>query len=100
MFAIGVLFVIYLAWRRRSQVRVLLGRVPELRASLIGFVVVIVLGYALNDSGVAIPAVMFVVLIGVIVGLMMRGLDQPNSTAQVETATLSTDSALAAPPSH
>jgi hypothetical protein len=100
MFAIGVLFVIYLAWRRRSQVRVLLGRVPELRAALIGFAIVIVLGYALNDSGVAIPAVMFVVLISALVGLMMRGLDQANDTARVEAATLNFDSLLAATPPH
>jgi di/tricarboxylate transporter len=101
MLAIGVVFVVYLVWRGRPLLRTLIARVPELRASLIGFAIVVVLGYALNDSGVAIPAVMLVVLIGVLVGLLMRADDQrTDETPELVAAPASTDSVLAATPSH
>ena len=72
MFVIGVLFVVYLAWRARPRVAALVARVPEMRASIIGFVVLTVLGYAVNDSGVAIPAVMLYVFVAAMVGLLVR----------------------------
>jgi len=62
--------------------------------------VLVTLGYAFNDSGVAVPAVMLVVLIGVLVGLMMRGAAQPAAVSEPETAPARTDSVLAATPSH
>lgn len=93
MFAIGVVFVIYLCWRARPRLESLLAEIPEFRASLVGFAVLIVLGYAVNDSGVAIPGVMFVVLIATMVGLLIRAPEPDQSSA-------STDSVLAATPSH
>ena len=112
MLVIGVLFAAYLWWRARPRGRALVAAVPELRASLIGFTVLAVVGYALNDSGVAIPAVMLYVFVAVMVGMLMRtevpdaagettdagdagAADQPSAIADA-----STDSVRAATPSH
>jgi hypothetical protein len=94
MLVIGLLFVIYLWWRARPRVRNLIGMVPELRPALVGFTVLSVVGYALNDSGVAIPAVTLYVFVAVMVGLLTRAPDQP------PTAASSTDSVRAATASH
>jgi hypothetical protein len=69
--------------------------VPELRASLVGLGVLMVLGYALNDSGVAIPAVMLYVVVAALVGMLVRNDVQPAATTPA-----STDSVLVATPSH
>lgn len=95
MFVIGVLFAAYLWWRARPRVRRLVDRVPELRAGLVGFAVLTVLGYALNDSGVAIPAVTLYVFVAAMVGMLVR------DDAQVpDTTDSSTASVRAATPSH
>jgi len=103
MFFVGALFVAYLVWRRRPVVRALVSATPELRASLVGLVVLVVLGYALNDSGVAIPAVMFVVFVGAAVGLLVRlpptaddAVGDPDGQPDAD----STSAVLAATPSH
>jgi hypothetical protein len=95
MFVIGVLFAAYLWWRARPRVRVLVDRVPELRAGLVGFAVLTVVGYALNDSGVAIPAVTLYVVVAAMVGMLIRDDTQPAPTAASSTA-----SVRAATPSH
>jgi hypothetical protein len=96
MLVIGVLFAAYLWWRGRPRVQALLNDVPELRASLVGFTVLTVIGYALNDSGVAIPAITLYVFVAAMAGVLVRreGPDQP------ATAAASTDSVRAATPSH
>lgn len=48
------------AWRRRAVLTDALRDRPTTRAFLAGFVTVAVLGFALNDSGIAVPAVMLV----------------------------------------
>lgn len=101
MFAIGAVFVIYLAWRARPRIAALFRRVPELRASMAGFAVLFVLGYALNDSGVAIPGVMLTVLVAVTVGLVARMPEGAPPPAQGEGASpVSTASVRAATRSH
>jgi hypothetical protein len=105
MLAIGILFAVYLLWRGRHRLLVLLEAVPPLRASLIGFAVLIVLGYAVNDSGVAIPGVMLVVFVATMIGLLTRA---PEPVPQVSAASAddpdqseaSTEAVLAATPSH
>jgi hypothetical protein len=78
MLAIGILFAIYLLWRGRHRLLAFLAAVPPFRASLIGFAVLIVLGYAVNDSGVAIPGVMLVVFVATMAGLLTRApADEP-----------------------
>jgi hypothetical protein len=97
MLVIGVLFAAYLFWRTRPRVRALVGRVPELRAALVGFTVLTVIGYALNDSGVAIPACTLYVFVAAMVGMLVRSgdPDQPDAIAAS-----SSDSVRAATPSH
>jgi hypothetical protein len=87
MFVIGVLFVGYLAWRGRARVGALVNQVPELRAALIGFAVLAVLGYAVNDSGVAIPAVMLYVLVAALVGMLVRAGGAPGAGASPDDPT-------------
>jgi hypothetical protein len=101
MLVIGVLFAAYLAWRARPRVAALVRRAPEMRASLIGFAVLAVLGYAVNDSGAAIPAVMLYVFVAAMVGMLIRGSEPPDSGDQSPASTsASTDAVRAATPSH
>jgi hypothetical protein len=51
------------AWRRRSELATLLSNRRATRAFLAGFGTVAVLGLALNDSGIAVPAVMLAVAV-------------------------------------
>ena len=46
------------AWRRRERLVAVLDGHPVVRPFLTGFAIVAVLGFALNDSGLAVPAVM------------------------------------------
>jgi len=68
----GVLaFLAYLRFAS-GRLQALGQRIPELRKALIGFTVVAVLGYLLNDSGINIPAMMLAVLNAVIVAVLVR----------------------------
>jgi hypothetical protein len=54
---------------------ILRARVPELDAGLAGLAVLVVLGFALNDSGISIPGLMLGVLNAALVYLVARELD-------------------------
>lgn len=69
-FALGLL--IYLARRRRGFLRELQEDVPGIRPMLAGGLIVAVLGFALNDSGVAVPAMMFAVLLPYLTYVLLR----------------------------
>jgi hypothetical protein len=107
MLAIGVVFVAILLWKARPRLAALLAEVPELRASLAGFGVLTVLGYAFNDSGVAIPAVTLYVFVAALCGMAARsgsspavagvGLGPPQRPLR---AAVNTASVRAATPSH
>jgi hypothetical protein len=61
------------AWRRAPErFGALQSRLPALRACLIGIAAAAVLGYALNDSGIAVPGVMLSVLMPAMVFLLIR----------------------------
>jgi hypothetical protein len=66
--ALGLLA--WLLWRAPERLRLLLDRIPELRAVTIGFVIAAVLGFALNDTGIAVPAVMLGVANSVLIALL------------------------------
>jgi len=72
MLPVVFLFLAYLVYRAPGRLRTLQERIPELRAALAGLLVVGVLGFALNDSGISIPAIMLGVLDGVLVFLLAR----------------------------
>jgi hypothetical protein len=62
----------YIVWRMPGPVRALRDRSPVLRWGLIAFVVLAALGFALNDSGIAVPGVMVAVLAPVIIVMLIR----------------------------
>jgi hypothetical protein len=64
-------FLGYLYARHRDRLHAIVEAVPELRASFVGFAIVVVLGFALNDSGIAIPGMMLSVLSPAIVTLLI-----------------------------
>ena len=58
-----VLAALVMGWRMRHRLRLMLADDPSLRVFMAGFAVVATLGFALNDSGLAVPAVMLAVAI-------------------------------------
>lgn len=66
----------YLAWRT-DRLRALTRAVPTLRAALISFAVLAVLGTMLNDSGVQVMGMMLAVLVPTLVVLACRELVPP-----------------------
>ncbi|HEX4901864.1 MAG TPA: hypothetical protein VFV42_03580 [Acidimicrobiales bacterium] len=69
-FALGLL--IHMARRRSGFLRDLQEDVPGIRPMLAGGLLVAVLGFALNDSGVAVPAMMFAVLLPYLTYVLLR----------------------------
>lgn len=65
-------FAGWLAWRAQDRLRLILRRVPELGPAVPGILVAAVLGWALNDSGVAVPGMMLAVAGPVLAYLLMR----------------------------
>ena len=68
---VAVAFVAFLALRRTGFLYRLQRRVPGVHPCLIGALVVGVLGFALNDSGVAIPAMMFGIVLPWVTWLLL-----------------------------
>lgn len=64
-------FIGYFAYQAPDRLRDLQARLPELRVLGIGAVLLLVLGFALNDSGVKVPGVMLVVIDAALVVLVM-----------------------------
>ena len=65
-------FVAYLVYRSPSALGAIQRRVPQLRAALAGLLLAGILGFALNDSGIAVPGMMFGVINPVLVYLSAR----------------------------
>jgi len=65
-------FLTFLLLRRTGYLHRLQRRVPGVRACLLGALVVGMLGFALNDSGVAIPAMMFGIVLPWVTWLLLR----------------------------
>ncbi|HEX5616272.1 MAG TPA: hypothetical protein VFZ83_14055, partial [Acidimicrobiia bacterium] len=71
-------FAGFLAWRAPGRAHEVRERVPELDAALAGLGVAAALGYAVNDSGIAVPAVMVAVLIPAAAYLVARHAAEPD----------------------
>ncbi|HUF31853.1 MAG TPA: hypothetical protein VMN58_01440 [Acidimicrobiales bacterium] len=69
---VAVGFIAFLAWRQPGFLRRLHGWMPGTRACLVGGLVLAVLGGVLNDSGVAIPGILFAVLLPYLTVLILR----------------------------
>ncbi len=65
-------FAAYLLWRRPRLVSVIEHRIPSISIVLAGLMIAGVLGFALNDSGIAVPGMVLGVLNPVLVHLSMR----------------------------
>ena len=72
-------FVTFLLLRRTGYLHRLQRRVPGVRACLLGSLIVGILGFALNDSGVAIPAMMFGIVLPWVTWLLLRTEADPPS---------------------
>jgi hypothetical protein len=68
--------ILYLIWRAPGRLQQLQRVLPQERAARAGFVVAAVLGFALNDSGVAVPGLMLGVMNASLVYLVLR-VDEP-----------------------
>jgi hypothetical protein len=72
---VAIAFFGFLVWRRTGLLRALEERLPGLRACLVGALVAGFLGFALNDSGVAVPAMMLAVVLPYVTYLVVRTAD-------------------------
>jgi hypothetical protein len=71
MVPLALALAVYLLWRAPGAARAIRHAIPE---CLAGLLVVGVLGFALNDSGIAVPGVMIGVVNAALVYLAVRGL--------------------------
>lgn len=65
-------FVAYLFWRAPWRLRTIQQTIPQERAALAGLITAMVLGFALNDSGIAVPGMMLGVANAALVHLVLR----------------------------
>ena len=65
-------FLGWLAYGSSPRLEAIRSRAPEMRPAFVGLLVAAVLGMALNDSGIAVPAMMLGVLNPVLVRLALR----------------------------
>lgn len=69
---VAVAFLAFLLWRRNRFLAQAEAEVPGLRAGLYATLVAAVLGFALNDSGIAVPAMMLGVVLPYVSWLVLR----------------------------
>lgn len=69
----GLAFIAFVSLGRRAALRRLSTPIPQLGPAVAGVLVAAVLGFALNDSGVAVPAMMLGVLAPALVHLTLEG---------------------------
>ena len=67
-----VLLALYVGWRMPERLAAVRERLPALIPCVIGIGAAAVLGYALNDSGIAVPGVMLSVFVPTMVFLLLR----------------------------
>jgi len=65
-------FIAYVFWRAPWRLRTIAERIPEERAAVAGLITAMVLGFALNDSGIAVPGIMLGVVSASLIHLMLR----------------------------
>lgn len=76
---------VVIAWRAPGRFGDLVRRLPVLRAIAPGLAVGLVLGYALNDSGIAVPGMMLAMAVPAVVYLFAR-LDEVSGDVPADTA--------------
>jgi hypothetical protein len=76
---IAAVLVVTLLLAKADQLRSLARRYPALRAGAVGALTLLVLGFALNDSGALVPGVMLTVLDAALVVLVVSPI-RPRAT--------------------
>lgn len=75
-------FIAFLMWRAPWRLRTIRERIPQERAAVAGLITAMVLGFALNDSGISVPGLMLGVANAALVNLLLRvDADLPSSAA-------------------
>jgi hypothetical protein len=78
-------FVAFLFWWAPWRLRTISNRVPQERAAVGGLITAMVLGFALNDSGISVPGMMLGVVNASLINLLLRVDDDlPSSAADAE----------------
>jgi hypothetical protein len=86
-----LLLAAYVVWRAPGRFKTLRERIPTMEPAFIGIGAAALLGYALNDSGIAVPGVMLAVLTPATVYLLTRveapdaRLEPPSADGAVRT---------------
>ncbi|MEX1007066.1 MAG: hypothetical protein WD271_04385 [Acidimicrobiia bacterium] len=75
---IGAALLLFLWWTRAARVGQLVRTTPVIAHTLVAFALTALLGYALNDSGIAIPALMVLVLECAAAFVVAARLDEPS----------------------
>ncbi len=65
-------FIAYLFWKSPWRLQTIAERIPQERAAVAGLITAMVLGFALNDSGIAVPGIMLGVISASLIHLMLR----------------------------
>ena len=74
-------FVAFLFWRAPWRLRTIRERIPQERAAVAGLITAMVLGFALNDSGISVPGMMLGVVNASLINLLLRVDDDLPSSA-------------------
>jgi hypothetical protein len=72
---IALAFLSFLLWRRPGSLAAVEERMPGLRAGLVASLIAGIVGFALNDSGIAVPAMMLAVVLPYLAFLLVRTAD-------------------------
>jgi len=65
-------FIAYLFWKAPWRLQTIAERIPQERAAVAGLITAMVLGFTLNDSGIAVPGIMLGVASASLIHLMLR----------------------------
>ncbi len=74
-------FVAYLFWQAPWRLHTIRERIPQERAAVAGLITAMVLGFALNDSGISVPGIMLGVVNASLINLLLRVDDELPSGA-------------------
>lgn len=64
--------VAFVIWWAPWRIRTIAERIPEERAAVAGLITAMVLGFALNDSGISVPGMMLAVVNAALINLLLR----------------------------
>ncbi|MHB1139604.1 MAG: hypothetical protein ACYC2O_11650, partial [Microthrixaceae bacterium] len=72
MLPVVFVFIAFVFWKSPWRLRTIAQRIPEERAAVAGLITAMLLGFALNDSGIAVPGMMLGVVSASLIHLMLR----------------------------